>query len=81
MNVQCSLIRELMLYEFKPGNNTMEATKNVCCVKDESAVDHSSVTRWLRNLNLVERTSARPKTMDSVVEFQAIEANPPSSTW
>ena len=29
MNKQCSLIWELMLYEFKLGNNAAEATKNV----------------------------------------------------
>ena len=30
---------QFMLYEFKLGYNTAEATKNICCVKDESTVD------------------------------------------
>ena len=29
MNMQRSLIREFMLYEFEPGHNTAEATKNI----------------------------------------------------
>ena len=35
MNVQYGLIQEFRLYEFKLGNNTTEATKNICCVKGE----------------------------------------------
>ena len=42
MNVQCSLIWELLLYDFKLDHNTIEATKNICCVKDESAVNYSN---------------------------------------
>ena len=45
MNMQHSLIWKLMLYEFKLGYNTMEATKDICCVKDEGVVDHNTVTR------------------------------------
>ena len=41
MNVQCSLIWELALYEFELE---AEATKNICCVKDEAVVDN----RWLK---------------------------------
>ena len=44
MNVQSSLIRELMFNEFKVGHNSMEGTKNVCCVKVEGKVDHSTIT-------------------------------------
>ena len=39
-NVQCSLIRELMLYEFKLSHNAMEANKNIGCAKGEGKVDH-----------------------------------------
>ena len=35
MNLQCSLMHELMLYKFKMGQ---EATKNICCMKSEGAV-------------------------------------------
>ena len=44
MNMQHSLIQELMLYEFEMGHNTAEATTNTCCAKDVGAVDHSTVT-------------------------------------
>ena len=43
MNMQCSLIQELMFYEFKLGSNAAQATKIICCVKGESAVDHNVV--------------------------------------
>ena len=33
MNMQFSLIEELMFYEFKLGHNVMEVTKNICCAK------------------------------------------------
>ena len=33
MNMQHCLIWEPILYEFEPGHNTKEATKNICCVK------------------------------------------------
>ena len=45
MNIQCNLILELMLYKFEQRNNTTEATENICCVKGEGTVDHSTVTR------------------------------------
>ena len=32
MNVKCSLIQKLMLYNFVLGHNSIEATKNICCV-------------------------------------------------
>ena len=45
MNVQCSLIQEFMLYEFKLDHNAAEATKNICDVKDKSVVDYSKVNK------------------------------------
>ena len=45
MHIQCSLIQKLMFYEFKMGYNTTEATKNICYVKGEGAVDHNTETR------------------------------------
>ena len=31
-----------MIYEFKLGQNTTEATKNICCEQDEGTVDRSN---------------------------------------
>ena len=86
MNVQRNLIRELILYEFELGHKAAEATKNIRCAKGEDAVDHSTVTRWFKKFrsgckNLDDQArSGRPKTVDSEAVFQAIEANPKSST-
>ena len=33
MNLQHSLIWEIILNEFELGHNTVEETKNICCVK------------------------------------------------
>ena len=48
MNVQYSLIWELMLYEFELGHNAAEDTKNICYVKSEGTVDRSKVTTELK---------------------------------
>ena len=48
MNMQYSLIQELMLYKFKLGHNAMEATKNICCMQDEGSVHHSRVIRCFK---------------------------------
>ena len=81
MNVQCSLIWELLLYVFELGNKATDAIKNICYVKDEGPVHHSMVTRWLRyfcswckNLNDQAR-SGRCKTVDTEVVLPALEAN------
>ena len=39
----CYLIWELMFYKFEQGHNFLKATKSVCCVNGEVAIDHSSV--------------------------------------
>ena len=46
MNVQHSLIRQLMLYEFELSPNAAKTTKTICCAKDEGTVNDSIVTRW-----------------------------------
>ena len=43
MNVQHCLIWELILYEFKLGQNAVEASKNIHCTKNEGEVDYSEV--------------------------------------
>ena len=45
MNMQHSLILELMLYKFKLGHKTMEAMKNICYAKGEGALDLSTVSK------------------------------------
>ena len=80
INVQCSLIQELMLYEFVLGHNTATATKNICCVKGESTVDHNIVTKSLKKFCSGCKTldnqakSGRPKSMDSKTVLKTIEA-------
>ena len=52
MNVQYSIILEPMLYKFKLGHNAVEATKNICCLKDDGSLDHCKVSRWLKKFHL-----------------------------
>ena len=52
MNVQSSLIWELLCYKFKLRHNITESTKNICCAKGEGAVDHSTVTRQMEKFHL-----------------------------
>ena len=85
-NVQCSLIWELMPYEFKLGHNAVKATKNICCAKGERSVDHKTITCRLKkfcsgckNLDNQARLG-RPKTIDSELVLQAKETNQASST-
>ena len=66
--------------------NIVETTKNIFYVKCESAIDHSTVTRWFlkfcsgcKNLD-TQAFPDQPTTMDSEVGFQAKEINPVSST-
>ena len=87
MNIRHSLIRELMLYNFELGHNTTETTKNICCVKGKSTIDHSTVTRWFKrfcseskSLNNLAKTG-KPKIVDLEATFQVIDANQVSSTW
>ena len=68
MNMQCSLIRELMLYKFVLGLNTAKAIKKICCVEGEGIV-----TRLFKKISLGLQESCqseRPKTMDSKTVFQ-----------
>ena len=64
---------------FKVGHNTSKSTKNICCMKDETAVDHSMVTRWFKEVCLGckklgnQARSGRPKTMDPEAMLQATD--------
>ena len=44
LNVQCSLIREIMLSKFELVYNAADASKKIYYVKREDEVDHSKVT-------------------------------------
>ena len=75
-----------MLYEFELSHNAEETAKNICCVKDEGAVDHNSITRWLKKFrrgckNFDDQgISNRPKSVDSKALLSAKEANLASCT-
>ena len=78
--------RQVMLYEFQLGYNTMDVTKNICCVKGAGTVDPSTVTRWLKqfclsckNLNK-QANSWRPKTVYFEAVNQTLETNEVNST-
>ena len=87
MNMQCNLIRELGFYKFKLGHNTIEAIKNIYCIKGEHIVDHSTLNRWFKKFYLSFRNLddqarlGRLKTVHSKAVLQAIEVNLASSTW
>ena len=87
MNVQHNLIQQIMPYDFEMSHNAAEATKNICCTKDERAVDHSIITRWFKkfclgckNLNN-QAMSGGPKTVDSEAVWQTIVSNLVSTGW
>ena len=86
MNGKCRLIQKFMHYKFELGQNATEATKNICCIKDEDTVDYSTVIRWFKlfcsgskNLDNQAR-SCRPKSMDFKAVLQVLVANPASSS-
>ena len=83
MNRKCSLIWEVMFYEFKNDHNTArEATKNICCERSKGTIDYSTVTRCFKKFcsgckNLDNLTkSGRPKTVDSEAVLETIEPFP-----
>ena len=55
-NVEHSLIWKFMFYKFVLSHNAAETTKNICCMKGEGAVDHSTIIRWFMKFCLVART-------------------------
>ena len=81
MNVQCSLILEHILYEFKLGHNIKEASKNIYCIKGKRAVDHSTITWWFKKFCFCDKKldnqtrSGRPKIVNSKTVLQTITAN------
>ena len=45
MNVQYSLIHELMVYKFILGYDATAVTKNISCTKVKSYLDHNILTK------------------------------------
>ena len=83
MNVQCSLIQELMLHEFKLDHKAVKTTKNIFNMKGEGSVDHhNTVIKFCSACkNLIDQAkSSRAKIMDSEAMLQAIEVNPVNCT-
>ena len=76
-----------MLYTLELGHNTMDAIENICCVKGEGTVEHSTVSRSFKKICLGykylddQAMSGRSKSMDSKAVLQAKEAHPVSHTW
>ena len=74
-------MQKLLLYKFELNHNAKEAMKNISCMKGEGAVDKSTVKRWFKKFclgckNLDDQAkSSSPKTMDSEITVQAIDAN------
>ena len=50
---KCSIIRELILYEFGQGHKILEVTKNTNYAKVEANVDHCTVTRCVEKIRCV----------------------------
>ena len=46
---------------FNVGHDALKATKNICCAKNEGAIDLTTVTRWFKKFCLVARTSMTSK--------------------
>ena len=57
-----------MLNEFELDYNAAEATKNICCVKGEDAVDLNTVTWWFNKAR-----SSRLKIVDSEALFNFLQ--------
>ena len=69
-------LQHCLIWELKLGFNTMEAAKNLCYEKGQSAVDNSPVQEiCLSCKNLDDQAmSGRTKTLDFKSMLQAIKA-------
>ena len=74
MNVQYSLIQELSFYNFKLVYNTTEAMKNYFCIKRwRRSTQTKKFCLGCKNLDNQARSDS-PKTINSKVMLQVIEA-------
>lgn len=75
----------LIVSESELGCNTKEARPNICCANVEGAIDYKKEFGWFNKFrssfqNFDDKTrSCGPKTVDFVVLFIAINANPVSN--
>ena len=69
MNMQRNLIQEIMVYEFKLGQNAEEVNQNICCAKGEGLVDHSTVIRCFEKFCHDRARLRRPKNVESEAVF------------
>ena len=77
MNVQHSLIQELMFYELELNHNITEATKNICCAKVKVQLKILQ-NFWLpllskNNFNWIYNTSLNYNTMQ--IKFTCLRPN------
>ena len=69
INIQHSLIQEVMIYVFEHCQNAMEEIKNIYCAQGEGIVNHCCLTSRLKKFFLGykkllnQQRSDRPKTM------------------
>ena len=68
-----------MLYDLELSQNAAEDTKNICCAKDGVAVDHSTVTWWLKNFCMgcrkLDPQAKGQVGLEVETTLKAIEAN------
>ena len=51
MNIQCSLIQELV-FEFEQGHKAAEVTKNICCTNRITKMVKKKIARIAGNLTI-----------------------------
>ena len=81
MNVQHNLIQKFKLYEFELSHNVVESTKNICCIKIESTVNHITITRWFKKFCFSYKNLDNPaRSVDSEAVLWATVENLANST-
>lgn len=86
MEVDEEHLRHCMLYEFKKGTSAAQATRNICDVYGNDALDGRKCRRWFAkfssgNFDLKDSPrSGRPKSIDKEALQAAVEANPKSTS-
>ena len=61
-----------MRYEFELGHHSADATKNICCVKGEDTVDHSTVSGWLKKFCFGYKNFNNQKRSDRNMNSEAV---------
>ena len=66
MNVQLSLIRELLLYEFELCHNVLVAIKNICCTKSQAQLSQN-VRKSIWSSQIVPHVIAKLLTYPKII--------------